>query len=150
MHDQWLKSRRILEACGVSARRNRRTLGFTLIELIIVISIIGILLGVAVPLYSIHLRRAHEAALKQDLKTLRDAIDQYTQDKNKAPQSLADVVSAGYLSKIPVDPMTNSAETWQVVQEDIQTALDQTQPGITDVHSGSEQTSTDGTAYSSW
>ncbi len=150
MFDQCLKSRRILEAWGVSARRNRGTLGFTLIELIIVISIIGILLGVAVPLYSIHLRRAHEAALKQDLKTLRDAIDQYTQDKNKAPQSLSDVVGAGYLSKIPVDPMTNSSETWQVVQEDIQTALDQTQPGITDVHSGSDVTSTDGTAYSSW
>jgi general secretion pathway protein G len=150
MHDQCVKSRRILEAWGVSARRNRGTLGFTLIELIIVISIIGILLGVAVPVYSIHLRHAHEAALKQDLKTMREAIDQYTQDKNKAPQSLSDVVGAGYLTRIPVDPFTGSADTWQVVQEDIQTALDQTQPGVTDVHSGSEVTSTEGTAYSSW
>ena len=125
-------------------------LGFTLIELIIVISIIGILLGVAVPVYNIHLRHAHEAALKQDLHTLREAIEQYTQDKNKAPQTLQDLVSAGYLRVIPVDPFTGSADSWQAVQEDLVTALDQTQPGITDVHSGSELTSTEGTAYSSW
>ena len=125
-------------------------LGFTLIELIIVISIIAILLGVAVPIFSIHLRHAHEAALKQDLHTLREAIDQYTQDKNKAPQTLQDLVSAGYLRVIPVDPFTGSADSWTTVQEDIMTAADQTQPGITDVHSGSEATSTDGTAYSSW
>ena len=125
-------------------------LGFTLIELIIVITIIGILLGVAVPLYNIHLRRAHETALKQDLHSMREAIDQYTQDKLKAPQSLSDLVSAGYLHAIPVDPFTRSSDSWQVVQEDMLIAVDQTQPGITDVHSGSEQTGTDGTAYSSW
>jgi general secretion pathway protein G len=125
-------------------------IGFTLIELIIVITIIGILLGVAVPLYNIHLRRANEAALKQDLHSMREAIDQYTQDKLKAPQSLSDLVSAGYLHAIPVDPFTHSADSWQSVQEDVMTALDQTQPGITDVHSGSDQTSTEGSAYSSW
>lgn len=124
--------------------------GFTLIELIIVISIIAILLGVAVPVYNIHLRRANEAALKQDLHTLRGAIDQYTQDKLKAPQSLQDLVSAGYLRVIPLDPFTRSADTWTTVPEDVLTALDQTQTGITDVHSGSELTSTDGTAYNSW
>jgi general secretion pathway protein G len=135
---------------GQVARGVRGIGGFTLIELIIVISIIGILLGIAVPVYNIHLRHAHEAALKQDLHTMREAIDQYTQDKNKAPQSLEDIVTAGYLARIPVDPFTQSADTWQVVNEDVLTALDQTQPGITDVHSGSDATSSEGTAYSSW
>src|SRR5262249_44293931 len=124
--------------------------GFTLIELIIVISIIAILLGVAVPVFTIHLRHAHEAALKQDLHTLRQAIDQYTEDKNKAPQTLQDLVSAGYLHSIPLDPFTHSADSWVTVQEDVMTAMDQTQPGITDVHSGADATSADGTAYSSW
>lgn len=124
--------------------------GFTLIELIIVIAIIGILIGVAIPRYQIHLRRAHEAVLKEDLHTLRDAIDQYTQDKSKAPQSLDDLVSAGYIRAIPKDPFTNDTASWQTVQEDTMMAIDQTEPGITDVHSGSNQTSTEGTAYSSW
>jgi general secretion pathway protein G len=150
MHDQRLQLRRLWSSVRSRGCRGAAQLGFTLIELIIVISIIAILLAVAVPMYNIHLRRAHEAALKQDLHTLRDAIDQYTQDKNKAPQSLQDLVSAGYLRLIPVDPMTGSADSWTTVQEDLITAVDQTQPGITDVHSGSEQTSGDGTAYSSW
>jgi general secretion pathway protein G len=124
--------------------------GFTLIEMIIVISIISILIGIAVPIYNIHLRHAKEAVLKEDLYSMRNAIDQYTQDKAKAPQDLSDVVSAGYLHALPKDPFTNSSETWQVVQEDVVMALDQTQPGITDVHSGSNLTSSEGTAYSSW
>jgi general secretion pathway protein G len=124
--------------------------GFTLIEMMIVITIIVILIGIAVPVYTTHLLHAHEAALKEDLYSMRQAIDQYTQDKNKAPQALPDLVSAGYLTAIPKDPFTNSADTWQPVQEDVMTALDQTQPGITDVHSGSTRTSPDGTAYSTW
>ncbi len=124
--------------------------GFTLIEMIIVISMISILIGIAVPIYNIHLRHAREAVLKEDLYSMRNAIDQYTQDKAKAPQDLSDLVSAGYLHALPKDPMTNSSETWQVVQEDVMMALDQTQPGITDIHSGSNLTSSEGTAYSSW
>ena len=124
--------------------------GFTLIEMIIVISMISILIGIAVPIYNIHLRRAREAVLKEDLYSMRNAIDQYTQDKAKAPQDLSDLVSAGYLHALPKDPITNSSETWQVVQEDVMMALDQTQPGITDIHSGSNLTSSEGTAYSSW
>jgi len=124
--------------------------GFTLIELIIVIAIIGILLAVAAPRYALHLRRAHEAVLKEDLYNMRQAIDQYTQDKSKAPQSLDDIVTAGYLRAIPKDPFTNQTSSWQTVQEDVQMSIDQTQPGITDVHSGSSETSTEGTAYSSW
>jgi general secretion pathway protein G len=127
-----------------------RQCGFTLIEMIIVISIIGILVGIAVPVYNIHLRHAREAVLKEDLYSMRSAIDQYTQDKSKAPQDLSDLVSTGYLHALPKDPFTNSSETWQAVQEDVMMALDQTQPGITDVHSGSNLTSSEGTAYSSW
>jgi general secretion pathway protein G len=124
--------------------------GFTLIELIIVIAIMGILLAVAIPVYQTHLRHANEAVLKEDLYTLRNAIDQYTQDKAKAPQSLDDIVSAGYLRMLPKDPFTNSNTSWQPVQEDVLESVDQTAPGISDVHSGSNATSTEGTAYSSW
>ena len=124
--------------------------GFTLIELIIVIAIMGILLAVAIPVYQTHLRHANEAVLKEDLYTLRNAIDQYTQDKAKAPQSLDDIVSAGYLRMLPKDPFTNSNTSWQTVQEDVMESVDQTAPGISDVHSGSNGMSTEGTAYSSW
>lgn len=127
-----------------------QALGFTLIEMIIVVAIMGILVSVAVPIYQIHIRRAHEAVLKEDLYTMRNAIDQFTQDKSKAPQDLNDLVTAGYLRAVPKDPFTDSNTTWQTVQEDVQTAIDQTAIGITDVHSGSSLTGTDGTAYSSW
>lgn len=134
----------------LTSRAPAKQRGFTLIEMIIVITIIAILTSIAVPVYAGHLRHAHEAVLKQDLYTLRNAIDQYTQDKNKAPQDLNDLVTAGYVRAIPKDPFTSSNTTWQTVQEDVITAIDQTQPGITDVHSGSTQTGSDGTAYSSW
>ena len=124
--------------------------GFTLIELIIVCAMISILLGVMVPVYKIHLLHANEAVLKQDLRNMRDAIDQYSQDKQKAPQTLEDIVSAGYLHAIPKDPFTHATDTWQVVQEDVLTALDQSEPGITDVKSGSSLISSEGTPYSSW
>jgi general secretion pathway protein G len=124
--------------------------GFTLIELMIVIMIIAILVGIAAPVYRIHVVHAREAVLKEDLHTMRDAIDQYTQDKNKAPQSLDDLVSSGYLKAIPKDPITNATDTWEVVQEDINETPEQTQTGITDVHSGSNATSSEGTAYSTW
>jgi general secretion pathway protein G len=123
--------------------------GFTLLEMIIVVSIITILVGIAVPIYTQHLRHAKEAVLKEDLVSMRSSIDQYTQDKSKAPQDLADLVSAGYLHAIPKDPITNTAE-WEVIQEDSVMALDQTQPGITDVHSKSTQMSSEGTAYNTW
>jgi general secretion pathway protein G len=103
-----------------------------------------------VPIYKIHVLHANEAVLKQDLYNMRTAIDQYTQDKGKAPQQLDDIVSAGYLHAIPKDPFTQKADTWQVVQEDVVEAVDQTAPGITDVKSGSSLTSSEGTAYSEW
>lgn len=124
--------------------------GFTLIELMIVISIILILISIAVPIYNQSILRAKEAVLRDDLFVLRSTIDQYTMDKARAPQSLEDLVSAGYIKQLPVDPFTGSRETWVPEQEDTLMSLDQTQPGISDVHSGSSQTSSDGTAYSSW
>ena len=130
--------------------KKKRSLGFTLIELMIVISIIFILLSVAAPMYQQQIIRAREAVLREDLFTLRQSIDQFTLDKQRAPQSLDEMVQAGYLKVLPKDPMTNSTDTWQTVQEDVLMSVDQTQPGITDVHSGSNATSLDGSAYSSW
>src|SRR5258707_950548 len=115
--------------------RRRRQRGFTLIELMIVISIILILISTAIPIYQQSIIRAREAVLSQNLFSLRSVIDQYTMDKQKAPQSLEDIIQAGYLKHIPVDPITNSRETWQTVQEDYLQSVDQSQPGITDVHS---------------
>jgi general secretion pathway protein G len=133
-----------------SLKNKRLQRGFTLIELIIVVAMISILLGVMVPIYKLHLLHANEAVLKEDLYNMRQAIDQFTQDKAKAPQDLNDIVTAGYLHAIPKDPFTHSSETWQVVQEDVLTSVDQTAPGISDVKSGASQNSADGTAYSTW
>src|SRR5579859_548828 len=124
--------------------------GFTLIELMIVISIILILVGISVPMYEQSVIRAKEAVLRQDLKTMRDQIDNYTMDKEKAPQSLQDLVDAGYLRKIPKDPFTGSPGTWQIEVSDAMVSPNQTEPGISDVYSGSELTSGDGTAYNTW
>jgi general secretion pathway protein G len=132
----------------VARRKNSR--GFTIIEMMVVISIILILVSIAVPLYTQSILRAKEAVLRQDLFAMRSAIDQYTMDKAKAPQQLQDLVQEGYLREIPKDPFTNSRETWQVAQEDVLISVDQSQPGITDVHSGSNLTAADGTAYSTW
>jgi general secretion pathway protein G len=126
--------------------------GFTLIELMIVISLLLILITVAVPIYRQSILRARESVLRQDLFTLRQVIDQYTLDKQKAPQSLDDLVSAGYMKQLPMDPFTGKNDTWAVVQEE-DTIADPSQTeagGISDVHSGSSQTSSDGSAYSSW
>lgn len=116
----------------------------------VVISIILILMSVAIPLYQTSIRNAREAVLRQNLFTLRSVIDQYSEDKQKAPQSLDDLVTAGYLKQIPIDPITNSRDTWQTVQEDVLLSVDQNEPGITDVHSGAEGSGTDGKSYSEY
>jgi general secretion pathway protein G len=127
----------------------RSACGFTLLEMMIVISIVLILMAVALPIYNTSILRSREAVLRQDLFTLRSVISQYTLDKQKAPQGLDDVVQAGYLRQIPNDPMTGQPN-WEVVQEDVLLAVDQQDPGISDVHSASSATASDGTAYSSW
>lgn len=127
-----------------------RAAGFTLLELMIVLSVITILLAIAVPNYQRSIVRARESRLRNDLFALRTTIDQYTLDKQKAPQSLQDLVAAGYLRDIPTDPITNSKETWVTVSEESLMAIDQSQPGIIDVHSGSDAVSSEGTAYSQW
>ena len=134
---------------AVSRKRQPRSRGFTLLELMIVISVIMILMAVAVPMYNQAIVQARESVLRSNLTVLRDQIQHYTLDKQKAPQSLDDIVTAGYLRQIPVDPMTR-LPNWEVVQEDLQLAVDQQEPGITDIHSASNGTASDGTAYSSW
>lgn len=123
--------------------------GFTLLELMVVIFIIMILASIAMPVYNQSVVQARESVLRSNLGTLRSVISQYTLDKQKAPQSLDDLVSAGYLRQIPTDPMTRQSN-WEVVQEDVMMAVDQQEPGITDVHSASSATASDGTAYSTW
>jgi general secretion pathway protein G len=134
----------------MESRRKSGKRGFTLIEMVVVISLILVLLSIALPMYNQSVIRARESVLRQDLFNLRHVIQQYTLDKQKAPQALEDLVTAQYLRIIPADPMTGRNDTWQVVEEDSISALDQTQPGIVDVHSGSNGTASDGTAYSSW
>ncbi len=126
-----------------------RSFGFTLLEMMIVISIILILMSVALPLYNQSVVRSREAVLRNDLFELRKLISQYTLDKQKAPQSLDDLVQGGYIKFVPKDPMTNEAN-WEVVQEDVLLTVDQQEPGISDVKSASGATASDGTAYSTW
>ena len=128
----------------------KRLRGYTLIELAIVIAIISVLLAIAVPIYQKSIVRTKESLLKNNLFTLRTVIDEYTFDKQKAPQTLEDLVAQGYLRAVPSDPMTNSQRTWRVIMEDALTSVDQTAPGIYDVRSGSDQKSLDGTPYAEW
>ena len=129
---------------------NRLKRGFTLIEMMIVMAIITIIISIAVPMYQKSLVRAKESVLKNNLFTLRTVIDEYTYDKQKGPQSLQDLVTDGYLRAIPVDPMTKNADSWRIIMEDALTAVNQTDPGIFDVRSGSDAKSMEGTPYSEW
>jgi general secretion pathway protein G len=131
--------------------RRKHSRGFTLIELMIVISVILILVSVALPAYNQSIWRARESVLKQNLFALRSVISQYTLDKQKAPQSLEDLVTAGYFKQLPNDPMTGRNDTWTAEQEsDTIMTVDQQEPGIFDVHSGSSAVGSDGTAYNTW
>jgi general secretion pathway protein G len=131
------RSIRIGERRGTDAR------GFTLIELMIVVSIIGILATIAVPSYQSSLVKARETVLRQDLFTLRELLDQHRADKGKYPPSLDGLVAAGYLRALPRDPFTNSTTTWQEITEP-------TEGGIFDVYSGSDLIGTNGTPYNKW
>ena len=124
--------------------------GFTLIELMMVLTVISILVSIAIPIANSAIIRSKEAVLRSNLYTLRTLIDQYTADKLKAPQTLDDIVAAGYLRSLPKDPITDRNDTWQIVMEDASLFPEQTETGIFDVHSGSTATSSDGTPYSEW
>jgi len=129
---------------------SRREFGFTLVEMMIVMAIVVILIGIAVPYYQKSILRAKESVLRNNLFTLRQVIDEYSYDRQKAPQSLQDLVTDGYLRNVPVDPMTGANNTWQAINEEPSTAASSSEPGIFDVRSGSDKTSLDGTAYSQW
>src|SRR5277367_6586366 len=148
-----MELRRQLEGESVSVRRlGSRALpaGFTLIELMIVITIIFILLGLAAGEYRLSVIRAREAALRDDLHVMREAIDNYTVDKQAAPQSVEDLQQAHYLREVPTDPMTR-AKDWQPVFEDVVLSPDQSGTGMTDVHSNSDKLSPfDQTPYNTW
>lgn len=134
--------RRRMQAC-------RDARGFTLMELMIVMLIMSILIGIAAIAYDKTVKRARESVLKQDLQTMRQAIDNYTLDKQQAPQSLDDLVEAHYLREIPIDPVCQ-AKDWVVHIGDTVMSPEQSSVGVDDVHSGCEQTASDGTSYTTW
>ena len=129
-------------------RSGRR--GFSLIELMVVMAIIAVLVSIAVPYYQKSMIRSKESVLRSNLYTIRTVIDEYTYDKQKAPQQLDDLVREGYLRVVPVDPLTQSNSSWKVVMEDANSSVNQNEPGIFDVKSGSDKTSLEGNPYSEW
>ena len=131
-------------------RRLRSNRGFTLIELMVVMAIISILLAIALPVYQKSIIRSKESVLRNNLFTLRSMIDEYTIDKQKAPESLQQLVTDGYLRQVPQDPLTNSDQTWRIIMEETPVGGTSSAPGVFDVKSGSEKTALDGTLYSDW
>lgn len=131
------------------ARHTRNSIerGFTFVELMVVITIIVVLVSMAIPIYQRAITRANETVLANNLFTLRTVIDNYTYDKEKAPQNLHDLVTEGYLREVPTDPITRRSDTWITVPEDASQALDPAEPGIFEVHSGSDKIALDGTPY---
>jgi general secretion pathway protein G len=143
------RARRSLDADG-SRGCGSPASGFTLIELMIVMAVIAVLATIAIPNYLGQLKHAREAVLREDLHVIRSGIDAYTMDKEKAPQSLDDLVQTGYLHAIPVDPITHSSTTWVTTTDDSLRSIDQSDPGVNDVHSGATDTGSDGQPYSTW
>ncbi len=128
----------------------RRSRGFTFVELMVVVVIIVILITMAIPLYDKSVRSANETVLQSNLFTLRTVIRNYTAQRQKAPTGLDDLVSAGLLREIPVDPMTRSNHTWRIVNEDATQSTSPGEPGIVDVKSGSDKIALNGTRYADW
>jgi general secretion pathway protein G len=145
-----LVSRRIVEHMTSNSPARRGRAGFTLIELMVVISLLVILASMGLVQYRQSIVRASEAALKEDLFRMRDAIDQYYADKNKYPTTLEALVSDGYLRQIPKDPFTKSESTWQSIPAEPDVNNPSAEPGVFDVKSGSEANALDGTRYADW
>jgi general secretion pathway protein G len=124
---------------------SRRAAGFTLIELLVVMSIIGVLLTIAVPRYFRTVQRSKETVLRNDLSVVRESIDKYYGDLGQYPEALAALVDKHYIRSVPVDPFTKSAESWLMVASD-----DPDHPGLRDIHSGSPDSSSDGSPFVSW
>ena len=141
----WLPARRQVNNLPHKSRN-----GFTLIELMIVMAVIVILISVAIPFYTKSIQRAKESVLHNNLSAMRSAIDEYSYDKQKVPQSLQDLVTDGYLRNIPRDPMTGSSDTWRIIMEDAGQSVNSTEPGIFDIRSGAPGQSLEGTPYSEW
>lgn len=129
-------------------RRGAR--GFTFVELMVCITIIVLLVTMAVPIYNNTIKRAKESVLQSNLTAIRNVIDAYTYDKQKAPQDLQDLVTDGYFKEIPYDPMTGSNQSWRKIMEEASQAVNQSEPGIFDVKSGSDKMGLDGRPYSEW
>jgi general secretion pathway protein G len=134
----------------VTGRNLRNARGFTLIELMVVMTIIVTLATIGMVQYRQSVQYARESVLKDDLFKMRDAIDQYYADKNQYPPTLDDLVTAGYLRSLPKDPITNSTTTWQTVPAEPDPNNPSVEPGVYDVKSGAEQSALDGTRYSEW
>lgn len=130
--------------------RARAADGFTLIEVLVVVTLVVLLASVGMVQYANSVQRAREAVLKEDLFRMRDAIDQYHADKNKYPQSLQELVSEKYLREVPIDPMTQSADTWQTIPAEPDPNNPSADLGVFDIRSGSDRTALDGTQYSVW
>ena len=135
---------------GNRIRSGKARRGFTLIELMVVMAIVAVLLSIAIPVYQKSITRAKESVLRNNLFTIRTMIDEYTIDKQKAPESLQDLVSEGYLRQVPQDPMTSSDQTWRPIMEETPVGGSSAAPGLFDVRSGSDKTGLNNTAYSEW
>ncbi len=133
-----------------NTRRRFLQRGFTLIELMVVMAIISVMIAIAVPIYQKSIIRAKESVLRSNLFTIRNMIDEYTVDKQKAPESLQELVTDGYLRQVPQDPMTGSSDTWKIIMEETPVGGANSSPGIFDIRSGSDKKSLDGTDYADW